>query len=85
MAQVGSPMPYLWDMKLVVEVKDSKAELLLEFLRTLTYVKVKRQRTDKPTTKEEVLDSVREAVEEMKLVKAGKLKGRDAMAFLDEL
>jgi hypothetical protein len=82
---VGSPMPYLWKMKLVVEVKDSKAELLLEFLRTLTYVKVKRQQAEKPTAKEEVLEHVREAVEEMKLVKAGKLKGRDAMAFLDEL
>ena len=35
--------------------------------------------------KDEVLDSVRKAVEEMKLVKAGKLKGRPVEDLLNEL
>jgi hypothetical protein len=75
-------------MKLVIDVKDSKADLLLEFLRTLTYVKVRQapsEDTDQAAGKAEVLAGVKEAVEEMKLVKAGKLKGRDAMDFLNEL
>ncbi len=75
-------------MKLVIDVKDSKAELLLEFLRTLTYVKVKHvpsEDTDEPAGKAEILAGVKEAVEEMKLVKAGKLKGHDAMDFLNAL
>jgi len=71
-------------MRLVVDVKDSKAEILLEFLRTLSYVKVERAPSKASAEKEAVLANVREAVEEMKLVKAGKLKGRDAMEFLNE-
>ncbi len=75
-------------MKLVIDVKDNKAELLLEFLRTLTYVKVDHvaaNDTDAEPDKAGILAGVKEAVEEMKLVKAGKLKGRDAMDFLNEL
>jgi hypothetical protein len=75
-------------MKLVIDVKDSKAKLLLEFLQTLTYVKVERVPTDNgdgPDEKAAILANVQEAVNEMKLVKAGKLKGRDAMDFLNEL
>lgn len=75
-------------MKLVVDVKDSKADLLLEFLRALSYVKVKRVPSGdagEHTGKAAILAGVKEAVEEMKLVKAGKLKGRDAMDFLNEL
>lgn len=75
-------------MKLVIDVKDSKAKLLLEFLRTLTYVKVELASADKlddPDEKAAILANVQEAVNEMKLVKEGKLKGRDAMEFLNEL
>ena len=57
-------------MKLVIEVKDSKAEFLLELLRSLPFVKSSTISNEK----DEVLDSVRKAVEEMKLVKAGQLK-----------
>ena len=72
-------------MKLVIDVKDSKAKLLLEFLRTLTYVKVERASSEDLDEKEAILANVQEAVKEMKLVKSGKLKGRDAMDFLNDL
>ncbi len=68
-------------MKLVVEVKESKAEFLLELLRSLSFVKT----TAVPDEKEAVLDSVRTAVEQMKQVKAGKLRGRPVQKLLDEL
>lgn len=68
-------------MKLIVEVKESKAKFLLELLRSLSFVKA-RPITDE---KQEALDSVRAAVEEMKQVKAGKLKGRPVSALLNEL
>lgn len=75
-------------MKLVIDVKDSKAKLLLDFLQTLTYVKVEgmiTDRSDGPDEKTAILANVKEAVDEIKLVKAGQLKGRDAMEFLNEL
>ena len=68
-------------MKLVIEVKDSKAEFLLGLLRSLPFVKSSTISNEK----DEVLDSVRKAVEEMKLVKAGKLKGRPVEDLLNEL
>jgi hypothetical protein len=36
-------------------------------------------------TKAQILDNIRKAVEEMKLIKAGKLQGRPARELLDEL
>ena len=36
-------------------------------------------------TKEQILDNIRQAVEEMKLIKAGKLKGKPLQELLDEL
>lgn len=36
-------------------------------------------------TEEEILNNIKQAVEEMKLIKAGKLKGRPARELLDEL
>jgi hypothetical protein len=68
-------------MKLVIEVKDNKAEFLMELLRSLSFVKSAAISSEK----EAVLESVRTAVEEMKLVKAGKLKGRPVQALLNEL
>lgn len=72
-------------MRLVLDVKDSKAEVLLAFLRTIPYVKVVSASNETSAEKEAILANVREAVEEMKLVKAGKLKGRPAQELLDEL
>ena len=41
---------------------------------------------EKPNlTKEQILDNIRQAVEEMKLIKAGKLKGKPLQELLDEL
>lgn len=36
-------------------------------------------------TKSQILNNIRQAVEEMKLIKAGKLKGRPARELLNEL
>jgi hypothetical protein len=36
-------------------------------------------------TNEEILNNIRQAVEEMRLIKAGKLKGRPLQELLDEL
>lgn len=68
-------------MKLIIEVKDSKAAFLLELLRSFSFVKAEPI----PDEKEETLESVRTAVKQMKQVKAGKLKGRPVQALLNEL
>jgi hypothetical protein len=68
-------------MKVILDIKDSKAPFLLELLKNFSFVKTQ---TLTPY-KAEVLEGIKEAVEEMKLVKAGKLKARNAEELLDEL
>ena len=68
-------------MKVLLDIKESKAAFILELLDSFSYVKTK------PLTpyKAQVLEELQEAVENMKLVKEGKLKPRPAKDLLDEL
>ena len=68
-------------MKVLLDIKDTKAPYLLEVLKGLSYVKAKML----TPYKAKVLEDVKEAVEEMQLIKAGKLKGRNAEDLFDEL
>jgi hypothetical protein len=68
-------------MKVLLDIKDQKAGFILELLKSFSYVK-----TQKLTeTKAEVLADLSEAVQNMKLVKKGKLKARPAKELLNEL
>ncbi len=68
-------------MKVLLDIKDTKAHFILELLRNFPFVKTK------PLTpyKADVLEGIKEAVEEMKLIKEGKIKPRNAEDFLHEL
>jgi hypothetical protein len=68
-------------MKLIVEVEDQKADFFLELLKQLKFVKVK------PLTpyKTEILEGIKEAVEQVNLAKEGKIKLKSARDLLDEL
>lgn len=68
-------------MKVLLDIKDGKATHLLEVLKGLSYVKAKTISEEKALLMEEI----KEAVEELKLVREGKLKGIPAKLLLDEL
>jgi len=68
-------------MKILLDIPDKKADSLLDVLRHISYVKVKPL-TDK---KSELLLDIREAVDEIKQIKAGKDSSRSAREFLSEL
>ncbi len=68
-------------MKLLLDIKDSKAPHLVEVLKSLPYVKTK-QLTD---TKAQLMSDIREVVEDMKLIKTGKKQARNAEDFLNGL
>jgi len=70
-------------MKVTVEIARSKAAFFLELVRNLSFVK-KIETEDEPS-KQEVLKGISTAVDELKLVKAGKLKGKPIQQLLDEL
>lgn len=68
-------------MKVLLDIKDNKAEHMMEYFKSLPYVKAK-QLTE---AKAQLLSELKEAVEEMKLIKAGKKQAREAEDFLNEL
>lgn len=68
-------------MRVLLDIKDNKALHLMEVLKSLPYVKAKTISEEKASLMEEI----KEAVEELKLVRQGKLKGIPAKQLLDEL
>ncbi len=68
-------------MKVLLDIKDSKVPFVMELLRNLSYVKAKPLSDEKA----QLVTEIREAVQNLKLVKQGKLKARPAKELLDEL
>ena len=68
-------------MKVLLDIKDSRAISLMDVLKSLSYVKVKLISDEKAL----LMSEIKEAVEEMKLIRAGKKKSRNAEDFLNEL
>ena len=68
-------------MKVLLDINDNKAIHLMEVLSNLPFVKAQTI-TD---SKAQLISEIREAVEEMKLIRTGKKQARDAEAFLNEL
>ena len=68
-------------MKVLLDIKDNKAVPLLQVLKSLSYVKAKQLTGEKALLMEEI----KEAVENLKLVRKGKLKARPAKELLNKL
>jgi hypothetical protein len=68
-------------MKVLLDIKDNKVAFIMELLNNFKFVKAE------PITpyKAEVLQGIKQAVEEMQLIKEGKLKSTPAKDLLDEL
>ncbi len=68
-------------MKILLEIPDNRAVSLMNVLRSISYVKAK------PLTesKARLLSDIKDAVDEINLIKAGKKKARNAEDFLNEL
>jgi polyhydroxyalkanoate synthesis regulator phasin len=68
-------------MKAIIDVKDNRADFVMELLDSLPFVKVK---TISPQ-KAQLIEEIKEAVENLNLVKQGKLKARPAKDLVNEL
>lgn len=68
-------------MKVLLDIKDSKAIHLLEVLKGLSYVKAITISDEKAL----LMEDIKEAVENLALVRKGKLKARPARDLLNEL
>ena len=68
-------------MLVLLNIKDNKADFAMEMLRSFKFIKAEKITSEKA----QLIKNIKEAVEEMKLIKAGKLKGRPAEDLFNEL
>lgn len=68
-------------MKVLLEIKENKAAFVMELLSNFKFVEAEPITSEKA----ELIGEIKEAVENLKLVKEGKLKARPAKELLDEL
>lgn len=68
-------------MKVLLDIQDNKVPFVMELLNSLKFVKAKPLSDEKA----ELINDMREAVEEVNLIRQGKLVGTSAKELLDEL
>jgi hypothetical protein len=68
-------------MKVLVEIRDSKAAFVMELLNNFSFVKTKTITNEKAL----LIEEIKEAVENVKLAKQGKLKAKPLNELLNEL
>ncbi len=71
-------------MKIEIEVRDDKLDSVLRTLENIKYVKV-LNKNGHSSEKEKILKGLAEAVEEVKLHRAGKIKLKTARQLLNDL
>lgn len=69
-------------MKILLDIKDSKAAFLIEILKNFSFVKTVTTITP---AKGELMKDIKESVDELNLIKEGKLKARDVEDLISEL
>lgn len=68
-------------MKVILDIKESKVAFVLELLKNFSFVKVNPISEEKA----ELMNNIKEAVQELNAIKRGELKGIPAKDLLDEL
>jgi hypothetical protein len=68
-------------MKILLDIKDEKAPFILELLKNYSFVKAKSLTENSA----QLMEDIKESVQELALIRAGKKKAQDAEDFLNEL
>lgn len=69
-------------MQILVEISDNKGAFALEVLRSLAFVK---KAVPISQEKHQLIEDIKEAVQNLELVKEGKIKAKPLMELIDEL
>jgi hypothetical protein len=70
--------------RVVLNVLPRKYDFLMELLQNFDFVNIEDENLD-GDTQEEIVDNLKQAAKELKLVRDGKLEGRPAYELLNEL
>jgi len=68
-------------MKVILDIKDSKVPFVMELLKSFSFIKTQPLSDEKMR----LISEMKDAVDNLSLVKKGKLKARPARELLDEL
>ena len=68
-------------MRVLLDIPDNKAASIMDVLKSISYIKTKTISNEKALLMEEI----KEAVENLALIRQGKLKARPAQDLLNEL
>ncbi|MEI7595540.1 MAG: hypothetical protein WCK02_07325 [Bacteroidota bacterium] len=68
-------------MKVILDIRDNKSAFIMELLKSFSYVKVKPISFEKA----QLIEEIKEAVENLKMVKTGKMSAKPAKDLLNEL
>jgi len=82
--QTLSRQKYTQQRVVVLNVAPRKYDFLMELLGSFDFVKVTEEETD-GDSREEIIAKLQGAARDIKLINAGKLKGRPARELLKEL
>lgn len=69
-------------MKILIDIADKQADFGMEVLRSLSFIKKANPISGE---KAQLIEEIKEAVHNLKLVKSGKLRARPAKDLLNEL
>lgn len=68
-------------MKVLLDIKESKATFVMELLNSLSFAKAEALTNEKAM----MMYDIKESTQQLKLIQEGKLKGISAKELLDEL
>ncbi len=71
-------------MKITLEINDSKASAFLTFIESLDFINIKSKAVYEEPTKQEILNSVKQGIKEVKLHEEGEISLQLAREFLNE-
>ncbi len=69
--------------QVTLHIPDNKFSFFMELIKSLKFIK--RIDTEEKNSKEQILNGLQDAVEEVNMIKAGKKKAKPLSEFLDEL
>lgn len=69
-------------MKILLDIQDSKVSFFMEVVKNFSFIK---KATQISVAKANLMQDIKEAVEELRLVREGKLEARNAEDLINEL
>ncbi len=69
--------------QITLKIQDGKFAFFMELIKNFSFIEVQETKDD--TSKKEILDNIKQGLEEVQLIEKGKMKSTPLKDFLNEL